>query len=65
MRIIFAATILFITSLSVFGQKKKEPVDRILFIFDASQSMLGKWQSGSITDIKEIARHQIFNQSAS
>jgi len=34
-----------------FAQKVKEPVNRILFIFDASQSMLGRWQSGRKIDI--------------
>ena len=33
------------------AQKKKEPVNRILFIFDASQSMLARWQSGRKIDI--------------
>ena len=33
------------------SQKKQEPVNRILFIFDASQSMLGRWQSGRKIDI--------------
>ena len=33
------------------GQKNTEPIDRILFIFDASQSMLGRWQSGRKIDI--------------
>ncbi len=36
---------------SAFSQKKQEPVNRILFIFDASQSMLGRWQSGRKIDI--------------
>ncbi len=31
--------------------QNKEPVNRILFIFDASQSMLGRWQSGRKIDI--------------
>ena len=35
----------------VFSQKKQEPVNRILFVFDASQSMLGRWQSGRKIDI--------------
>ena len=33
------------------NSKEKEPVNRILFIFDASQSMLGRWQSGRKIDI--------------
>ena len=29
----------------------KKPINRILFVFDASQSMLGRWQSGRKIDI--------------
>lgn len=36
---------------SAFSQKKQEPINRILFIFDASQSMLSRWQSGRKIDI--------------
>jgi Ca-activated chloride channel family protein len=50
--------ILYLTILILLGsfnvaiaQKKQEPVNRILFIFDASQSMLGRWQSGRKIDI--------------
>ena len=35
----------------IFSQIKQEPVNRILFVFDASQSMLGRWQSGRKIDI--------------
>ena len=45
------ATLLFVGSFSAVAQKKQEPVNRILFIFDASQSMLGRWQSGRKIDI--------------
>jgi len=38
-------------SFSAMAQKKQEPVNRILFIFDASASMLGRWQSGRKIDI--------------
>ncbi len=50
--------ILYLTILILLGsfnfaiaQKKQEPVNRILFIFDASASMLGRWQSGRKIDI--------------
>ena len=33
------------------AQKQKDPVNRILFIFDASQSMLARWESGRKIDI--------------
>ena len=45
------AMLLFMGSFTAIAQKKKEPVNRILFIFDASQSMLGRWQSGRKIDI--------------
>ncbi len=44
-------TLLLIASFSSTAQEKKEPIDRILFIFDASKSMLSKWQSGKKIDI--------------
>ena len=42
---------LIISSSNSYSQKKQEPVNRILFVFDASQSMLGRWQSGRKIDI--------------
>ena len=48
------ATLLLTGSFSALAQKKKEPVNRILFIFDASQSMLGRWQSGRKIDIAKV-----------
>ena len=45
------AILLFVGSFSAVAQKKQEPVNRILFIFDASQSMLGRWQSGRKIDM--------------
>ena len=45
------ATLLLLQGLTTFAQKKKDPVNRILFIFDASQSMLGRWQSGRKIDV--------------
>ncbi len=51
LKIITIATLLFIVSFPTVAQNKKEPINRILFIFDASQSMLGRWQSGRKIDI--------------
>ena len=48
--IIFISLFMLFSDIS-FAQQKKEPVNRILFIFDASQSMLGRWQSGRKIDI--------------
>ena len=42
---------LILLSSNLYPQKKQEPVNRILFVFDASQSMLGRWQSGRKIDI--------------
>ncbi|NJK87703.1 MAG: VWA domain-containing protein [Bacteroidales bacterium] len=56
---IFISTVIsLLYTLSVFGQErlKYEPPDtRILFIFDASQSMLGNWQKSKKIDVaKEV-----------
>ena len=45
------ALLLLMGSFTSIAQKRKKPVNRILFIFDASQSMLGRWQSGRKIDI--------------
>ena len=50
-KIILISCLLCIASFNSSAQENKEPVDRILFIFDASQSMLGRWQSGRKIDI--------------
>ena len=42
---------LILFSTDIYSQKTKEPVNRILFVFDAYQSMLGRWQSGRKIDI--------------
>ncbi len=57
-KILLVACFLFTGSFNSFAQKKQEPVNRILFIFDASQSMLGRWQSGRKID---IARKLLYN----
>ena len=51
-------TLLFTGGFDLSAQKKEEPINRILFIFDASQSMLGRWQSGRKID---IARKLLYN----
>ena len=50
-KILFITLLLLIGNFTSIAQKKKEPINRILFIFDASQSMLGRWQSGRKIDI--------------
>lgn len=50
--ILFFLLFFGITYFSIAQNKKKqEPLTRILFVFDGSQSMLGKWQSGKKIDI--------------
>ncbi len=56
----FLISILFVLC-SVFilhSQKVQRPLTRILFIFDGSQSMMGKWQSGKKIN---IARNLLIN----
>ena len=50
-KIYFVLGFLFSLSLDTFSQKNEVPTNRILFIFDASQSMLSRWQSGRKIDI--------------
>ena len=50
-KIYFVLGFLFSLSLDTFSQKNDVPTNRILFIFDASQSMLSRWQSGRKIDI--------------
>lgn len=49
---------LLIATISSIAQPKPAPINRILFVFDASQSMLARWQSGRKID---IARNLLFN----
>ena len=51
LKILLLITFLLGGNFLSFSQTKKEPVNRILFIFDASQSMLARWQSGRKIDI--------------
>lgn len=54
--------LLFSCSLKAQPLPQKEPVlTRILFVFDASQSMLGKWQSGAKIDIAKKLMVQILD----
>ena len=57
-KILLLTTLLFVGSFDSISQKNQEPTNRILFIFDASQSMLGRWQSGRKID---IARKLLYN----
>ena len=57
-KILLLSSLFFVGSFDAYSQQKQEPVNRILFIFDASQSMLGRWQSGRKID---IARKLLYN----
>jgi Ca-activated chloride channel family protein len=63
LKILFSLIILFLSFPFVYGQLQEEeekppPLTRILFVFDASQSMYGRWQS----DMKiTIARKLLIN----
>lgn len=50
-KIILFLCFLFIVHPNSTAQKNNKPINRILFVFDASQSMLGYWQSGRKIDI--------------
>lgn len=50
-KIIYIAGILFLLKMAGFSQESNLPLTRILFVYDASQSMLGKWETGVKMDI--------------
>lgn len=63
MKLIFAFVFFLITG-SVFAQNKKQaPVEltRIEFLFDASQSMFGQWQSGAKIDVAKKLMSQLLD----
>ena len=49
--ILLISYLIFIGDLSAINKKENTPINRILFVFDASQSMLGRWQTGRKIDI--------------
>lgn len=57
-KILFILFLISLGNIEAYTQEKQEPVNKILFIFDASQSMLGRWQSGRKID---IARKLLYN----
>ncbi|HPT13527.1 MAG TPA: VWA domain-containing protein [Bacteroidales bacterium] len=62
--------ILMVSATSVFAQKQPEPKEkpkpttRILFIFDASQSMLGRWQSDTKFNIAKRIMSELLDSLA-
>ncbi len=70
-RLVYIITaISILLSFNLFAQKqptpstKKEPVTRILFIFDASQSMLGRWQSDTKFNIAKRLMSELLDSIA-
>ena len=58
--ILLIVALLLIQSFSVLAQKTEDPIDRILFIFDASYSMTGRWESGRKIDrAKELLSNMV------
>lgn len=60
--ILFFSSLLF--TLPAFSQKqqpKKPTVTRIEFLFDASQSMFGKWQSGTKMDVAKKLMNELLD----
>jgi Ca-activated chloride channel family protein len=54
----FTYLLIFLLPVLVFGQQRRkpdqeQPLTRILFVFDGSQSMYGRWQSGTKIDIAQ------------
>ena len=64
MRLIIIIIFFIISFLSVNGQKKKADtpqLTRIEFLFDASQSMFGQWQSGAKIDVAKKLMLQLLD----
>lgn len=51
--IVFASAFLSINALQAQTAKEQENLTRILFVFDGSQSMFGRWESGSKIDVAQ------------
>lgn len=51
MRKVLLIPVFFVLSLLVLRSQSEVPLTRILFLFDASQSMLGQWSSGNKMDV--------------
>lgn len=53
--------LLFSFSSSLFAQEKEVPQNRILFVFDGSQSMFGHWESGMKIDIAKQMLNELLD----
>lgn len=49
------------TSFAQEAQKKPQPLTRILFVFDGSQSMFGQWQSGMKIDVAKKMMNELLD----
>ncbi|MFT4544154.1 MAG: Ca-activated chloride channel family protein, partial [Bacteroidia bacterium] len=45
----------------VSAQEKEKPLNRILFVFDGSQSMFGHWESGMKIDIAKQLLNELLD----
>jgi Ca-activated chloride channel family protein len=64
MRLVFLVSIFFLMLNSSEGQNKKQEapeLTRIEFLFDASQSMFGQWQSGAKIDVAKRLMNQLLD----
>lgn len=50
-----------VSSAQTSAQRKNTPLTRIEFLFDASQSMYGKWQSGAKIDVARNLMNQLLD----
>jgi len=46
---------------TTFAQQKEKPLNRILFVFDGSQSMFGHWESGMKIDIAKQLLNELLD----
>ncbi|MCF8276224.1 MAG: VWA domain-containing protein [Flavobacteriales bacterium] len=53
--------LLLIASSNSLAQEKEKPLNRILFVFDGSQSMFGHWESGMKIDIAKQLLNELLD----
>lgn len=53
--------LLLTSNTPVLSQNKEKPLNRILFVFDGSQSMFGHWESGMKIDIAKMLLNELLD----
>ena len=53
--------LLLASSTGALSQNKERPLNRILFVFDGSQSMFGQWESGMKIDIAKMLLNELLD----